>query len=71
MCVITSTELRNNYGKYVELAQKEEIQVTKNNKVIFTLVPAKKSMKDELESFFGILPEGASIGEDPDERDPR
>ena len=68
MCTITSTEFKNNYGKYVDLAETEEIQVTKRGLLIFTMVPAVKDDLQLLESFFGSLPKEASIGVDPDER---
>jgi prevent-host-death family protein len=35
MCEITSTELKNNYGKYVKMAEKEQINVTKRGKLCF------------------------------------
>ena len=68
MCVITSTELKNNYGKYVALVEKEEIQVTKRGVLAFTMVPAAKSDLALMESFFGVLPSDATIGVDPDEK---
>lgn len=68
MCRITTTELKNNYGMYVELAQKERIEVTKRGLVIFTMVPKNEEYVDKLKSYFGFLPSNASIGVDPDER---
>ncbi|MBP5216876.1 MAG: type II toxin-antitoxin system prevent-host-death family antitoxin [Bacilli bacterium] len=68
MCVITSTEFKNNYGKYAALAEKEEIQVTKHGVLVFTIIPAAKSDVALMQSFFGILPSDATIGVDPDER---
>lgn len=68
MRIITSTEFKNNYGKYVSLAETEEIQVTKRGVPVFTLVPAAKSDLQLMESFFGSLPTDAAIGVDPDER---
>ena len=41
MLTITITELENNIDKYIELGQKEEIEVTSRDKVIFTIVPRK------------------------------
>lgn len=68
MCSITSTELKNNYGKYIRLAETEPIEVTKRGVVIFTMVPKRYELAEKLKSFFGILPAYATIGEDPDER---
>ena len=69
MCTITTTEFKNSFGRYVELGQKEEIKVMKRGKIIFTIVPEKVAMVAEAESFFDMLPAGASIGIDPNERD--
>lgn len=68
MCTITSTELKNNYGKYIRLAEKEKIEVTKRGVVIFTIVPKRYELGKRLQGYFGILPEDADIGIDPDER---
>ena len=59
MCEITATELKRNFGKYVELGQKEEIVVTHRGKQIFTIVPKKMDLLKRMESYFGILPEEA------------
>lgn len=69
MCTITSTEFKNNFGKYVELGQKEEISVIKRGQVIFRIVPERKSLVKEAKNFLNLLPEGTTIGEDPNERD--
>ncbi|MBE6126877.1 MAG: type II toxin-antitoxin system Phd/YefM family antitoxin [Erysipelotrichaceae bacterium] len=68
MCTITTTEFKNNYGKYILLAEKEKIEVTKRGVVIFTMVPKKYELGEKLKGYFGILPAEASIGVDPDER---
>lgn len=68
MCTISTTEFKNNFGKYIELGQKEIIKVIKRGKVIFTIVPEKVSLVDEAMSYLDMLPIGASIGTDPDER---
>lgn len=68
MLTITSTELKNHIGKYIQLAEREEIAVTKHGKVTFVMVPATKKDLEQWESFFGTLPADASIGTDPNER---
>ena len=68
MCTITATELKTNFGKYTELGQREEIEVTSHGKVIFTIVPKRVRDLDTFLSFVGRLPEDATIGEDPNER---
>ena len=68
MCTITATEFRNNFGKYNALAQRETIVITSRGKEIYSLVPQKLKDLNTLLSFVGSLPEGATIGVDPDER---
>ena len=68
MCTITTTEFKKNFGKYIELGQKEEIQVIKRGTIIFRIVPERKSLIEEAKSFFNLLPADATIGIDPDER---
>lgn len=59
MCEITATELKRNFGKYMELGQKEEIVVTHRGKEIFTIIPKKTKLMKRWESLFGVLPEEA------------
>ena len=69
MCTITSTEFKRNFGKYNKMAEREEIIITNHGKPIYSLQPIQiKKMKD-IESIFGVLPEDATFGEDPYERD--
>ena len=68
MCTITTTEFKNNFGKYIELGQKEEIKVVKRGLVIFTIVPEKDALVAEAKSYFNMLPGDATIGIDPNER---
>lgn len=37
MCYVTATELKNNLSHYLELSKKENVFITKNNKVISVL----------------------------------
>lgn len=68
MCTITTTEFKNNFGKYIELGQKEEIKVVRRGQIIFTIVPEKTTLLAEAKSYFNMLPEDATIGIDPNER---
>ena len=68
MCRITSTELKNNFGRYIELAQKERVEVTKRGTVIFTMVPQCEEYVEKLKTYFDCLPKDATIGVDPYER---
>ena len=48
MCTITATEFKRNFGKYVIKGQVEKIQVTHRGKLIFTIVPEKERLLDEV-----------------------
>ena len=52
-------ELKNNLDYYIEVGKKTIIEVTKDGKRIFTIVPEKLRLLKELESFFDSLPEEA------------
>jgi antitoxin (DNA-binding transcriptional repressor) of toxin-antitoxin stability system len=43
--ILTTTELQNNFGKYIILMQNEPIVFTKNGKIIGKLVPVKGDKK--------------------------
>ena len=68
MLTITSTEFKNHFGKYINLAETEIIEVTKRGVTIFTIVPKKYELGERLKNYFGILPKDASIGVNPSER---
>ena len=55
MLIITATELKQNLGKYLELAQTEDVLVKKNDKIIVKLVSSNNNSLDELLSLKGIL----------------
>ena len=59
MCTITATELKENLGKYIKLAQTEEIDVTLRGKPAFTIVPKKQKLLKEWDRLFGCLPKEA------------
>ena len=52
---VTATDFKTNFGKYLSLAKKEEIRITKNGVDIALLVPPKPqpSVVDEL---LGVIP---------------
>ncbi|AEE14489.1 prevent-host-death family protein [Thermodesulfobium narugense DSM 14796] len=58
---ITATELKNNIGKYLELASKEDIYITKNGKAIAKLTNTKHDKVKVAKSLFGIMPADASL----------
>ncbi|MGI6435578.1 type II toxin-antitoxin system Phd/YefM family antitoxin [Syntrophomonas erecta] len=65
---ITATELKNNLGKYLDLAIKEDIIITKNGKYIAKLTSATRDKQAVAESLIGILPSDITLEEARRER---
>lgn len=65
---ITTTELKENLAKYLQLSQTEDIYITKNGKVVAKLSNPFMSRVDDAKSLFGVLPKDASLDEGIEER---
>jgi len=53
---VTSTEIQNNFGKYLELAKTQEVVITKNGSAVARLVGIKLKEKSLSERLRGIIP---------------
>ena len=65
---ITATELKLNLGKYLLLAETEDIYITKNGKVIAKLSNPNQDRVEIANSLFGILPDDITLEEAREER---
>ena len=65
---ITATELKMNLGKYLRLAEKEDVYITKNGKVVAKLTNPFQDRVDMAKSLFGILPSDITLEEAKEER---
>ena len=65
---ITATELKMNLGKYLMLAEKEDVYITKNGKVVAKLTNPFQDRVDMAKSLFGILPSDITLEEAREER---
>ena len=65
---VTATELKNNMGKYLDLATKEDIIITKNGKRIAKLISATEDKMTIAKSLIGILPSDITLEEAREER---
>lgn len=65
---ITATELKNNLGKYLQLASKEDIYITRNGKVVARLSNPYQDRVDIANSLFGILSADKTLEESEEER---
>ena len=68
MMQISVSELKTNAGKYVAMAQSQDIFITKNGKLIARLTTAKPSKVDAAKALFGILPSNVDLDESREER---
>ena len=53
--IITATELKANIGKYLQLAETQDIIVTKNNKPIAKLTGIQENKLEILDSLVGVI----------------
>ncbi|MCD8107251.1 MAG: type II toxin-antitoxin system prevent-host-death family antitoxin [Oscillospiraceae bacterium] len=65
---ITATEFKVNLGKYLILAETEDIFISKNGKVSVKLVNSNQDKVEAMRSLFGSIPKGITLEEARDER---
>ncbi len=65
---ITATELKMNLGKYLLLAEKEDVFITRNGKVVAKLTNPYQDRVETAKSLFGILPADITLEEAKEER---
>ncbi len=58
---ITATELKENLGRYLELASTEDIIVSKHGVPVARLTAPGSSRVERMRSLFGILPWSVSV----------
>lgn len=66
--IITATELKMNLGKYLMLAETEDIFITKNGKVIAKLSNPNADRVEMAKSLLGIIPADITLEEAKAER---
>jgi prevent-host-death family protein len=54
--VVNSTEVQNNFGKYLELASGQEVVITKNGTAVARLIGIKMPKKSLSDQLVGIIP---------------
>ena len=64
---ITATELKMNLGKYLLMAEKEDIYITRNGKIVAKLSNPYQDRVDVAKSLFGIIPDEMTLEEARDE----
>ena len=65
---ITATELKMNLGKYLRLAESEDIFITKNGKIITKLSNHNADRVEMAKSLLGVVPADITLKEARAER---
>ncbi len=65
---VTATELKVNLGKYLSLAETEDIHISKNGKVTVKLVSNNQDKIEAMKSLFGCIPADITLEEAREER---
>ena len=65
---ITATELKLNLGKYLKLAEHEDIFITRNGKVVATLSNPHADRTEMAKSLPGVIPSDLTVEEARKER---
>lgn len=65
---ITATELKMNLSKYLLLAEKEDVYITRNGKVVAKLTNPYQDRVDMAKSLFGILPADLTLEDAKEEK---
>lgn len=65
---ITATELKMDLGKYLLMAEREDIYITQNGKIVAKLSNPYQDRVDIARSLFGIIPDEMTLEEARKER---
>jgi len=66
--IVSSTDVQNNFGKYLEIASGQEIVITKNGTAVARLIGIGRKEKSMAERLRGIIPADADEKAIKDER---
>lgn len=66
--IVSATEFKTNFGRYLELAEQEEIVITRNGKRVARLSGAGRKRMDILGEITGIVPADVSLEQSRTER---
>lgn len=65
---ITATELKLNLGKYLKLAEHEDIFITRNGKIVAKLSNPNADRVKMAESLLGVIPSDITVEDAREER---
>lgn len=65
---VSISELKTNVGKYIDLAETQDIFITKNGKQVAKIVSTKIDKVAKMKSVFGAIPSDADVDKAKAER---
>jgi prevent-host-death family protein len=68
MMIVNSTEVQNNFGRYLEIASHQEVVITKNGIPVARLLGMKDAISFLSERLVGVLPPDVDEDEAKSER---
>ena len=68
MTQVSLSDLKSNVGKYVTLAQEQDVFITKNGKLVAKITAAAPNKEVAAKALFGILPNHVDLDEAREER---
>lgn len=68
MTQISVSDLKANAGKYITMAQEQDVFITKNGKLVARLTTAKADKVSAAKALFGILPDMVDLDKSREER---
>ena len=66
--IVESTDIQNNFGKYLEIASGQEVIITKNGSPVARLLGMKDTISFLADRLVGIVPCDINEDEDKSER---
>lgn len=66
--IVTATEFKSNFGKYLELIAKEDIFITRNGKTVAKVVNPQISAVDSLRGMLKDMPDDITLDSIREER---
>ena len=66
--IVTATEFKTNFGKYLDLVSKEDIFITRNGKTIAKVINPQVSAVDSLRGMLKEVPAGIDLDSLREER---
>lgn len=64
--IINATEFKNRVGKYLEIANKEDIIILKNGKQVAKLISVDRPLTPNVEGLMGLIRKSPKVNKDID-----